>query len=341
MTTADGRPLTTDKGGASHAAVCGRRSAVAGSKVELQTNNPLIAILGPTAVGKTALAIQLAREFLGEIVSADSRQVYRGMDIGTAKPSAEERRAVPHHLLGVVNPDEPFTLAEYQRLAYAAIADIHARGCVPFLVGGSGLYVRAVLEGLAIPRVAPNPARRAELEREDTAALYTRLQQLDPTAAARIDPRNTRRVIRALEVCEVAGKPISELQTYNAPNYRVLRIGLTMPREMLYERINARVDQMLATGLVDEVRGLLARGYAADSPSMSGLGYRQIALHVQGKAPLEEAVRLLKRDTRRFVHHQYSWFRLDDARIRWFDISMTRYEEIREVVARFLTKDEG
>ena len=181
--------------------------------------------------------------------------------------------------------------------------------------------MRAVLEGLSIPRVAPNLERRRELEREDAHALYARLQQLDPLAASKIDPRNKRRVIRALEVCEAAGKPISELQKLNAPNYRVLRIGLTMPREELYRRINARVDQMIAAGLVDEVRALIAHGYSADLPAMSGLGYRQIAAYLNGKHSLEEAVRLLKRDTRRFVHHQYSWFRLDDPRIRWFDLA--------------------
>jgi tRNA dimethylallyltransferase len=297
---------------------------------------PLIAILGPTAVGKSALALKLAQEFRGEIVSADSRQVYRGMDIGTAKPTAAEQQVVPHHLIDLVHPNEPFTLAEYQPLAYAAIAHIHARGNVPLLVGGTGLYVRAVLEGLSIPRVAPNPEQRAELEREDALVLYARLQQRDPLAASKIDPRNKRRVIRALEVCAAAGRPISELQKHNAPNYRVLRIGLTMPRDKIYERINARVDQMIAAGLIEEVRALLVRGYAADLPAMSGLGYRQIAAYLTGKCMREEAIALLKRDTRRFVHHQYSWFRLDDVRIRWFDLSAADYEEIRKSVVAFL-----
>lgn len=297
---------------------------------------PLIAIVGPTGVGKSALAIKLAEEFHGEIVSADSRQVYHGMDIGTAKPSLDERRRVQHHLLDIVNPDEPFTLAQYQQLAYATLAGIHARGHVPFLVGGSGLYVRAVLEGLSIPRVAPNPTRRKQLESQDSATLYAHLLQLDPIAAAKIDPRNKRRIIRAIEVCEATGKPTSELQTRASPNYRVLRIGLTMPREELYRRINARVDQMIAAGLIDEVRALLAHGYALDSPALSGLGYHQIARYVTGEIPLEEAVRLLKRDTRRFVHHQYSWFRLDDPRIQWFDVSATPYADIRAVVERFL-----
>jgi len=305
--------------------------------VKPMSENSLIAILGPTAVGKTVLSLQLAEEFRGEIVSADSRQVYRGMDIGTAKPTADEQRRVRHHLLDVVNPDESFTLSEYQRAAYAAIAEIQARGRVPFLVGGSGLYVRAVLEGLTIPRVAPDHARRAELQREEATALYARLQQLDLVAAAKIDPRNKRRVIRAIEVCETTGRPISAQQKRAEPNYRVLRIGLTLPREELYRRINARVDQMIAAGLVDEVRGLIARGYSTDVPAMSGLGYRQIALHLRGSISLEEAVRMLKRDTRRFVHHQYSWFHPGDTRIRWFDLSSAQYAEVRDAVAVFLS----
>ncbi|MEW5717381.1 MAG: tRNA (adenosine(37)-N6)-dimethylallyltransferase MiaA [Chloroflexota bacterium] len=301
------------------------------------STKPLIAIVGPTAVGKSALGLRLAQEFRGEIISADSRQVYRGMDIGTAKPSAAEQRLAPHHLIDLVNPNEPFTLAEYQRLAYAAIAHIHARGNVPFLVGGTGLYVRAVLEGLTIPRVAPNVERRAELEREDALILYARLQQQDPLAASKIDPRNKRRVIRALEVCEAAGRPISELQKLNAPNYRVLRIGLTMPRDKIYERINARVDQMIADGLIEEVRALLAHGYSADLPAMSGLGYRQIAAYLNGKCAREEAIHVLKRDTRRFVHHQYCWFRLDDPRIQWYNLAEPCDIEIHALVTRFLT----
>lgn len=301
-------------------------------------HQPLIAILGPTAVGKSALAIQLAQEFSGEIVSADSRTIYRGMDIGTAKPTRDEQRSVPHHLIDVVEPDETFTLADYQQRAYATIDAIHARGKIPLLVGGAGLYVRAVLEGLSIPRVEPNPARRAELEREDAAMLYARLQELDPRAANRIDPRNKRRVIRALEVCESAGKPISELQTRVAPNYRTLRIGLTMPRAQLYDRINTRVDAMIANGLIDEVRGLIARGYSIALPSMSGLGYRQIVAYLNGATSMDEAVRVLKRDTRRFVHHQYTWFRLDDPRIRWFDVSTDASEQIRATAREFLDK---
>lgn len=296
----------------------------------------LIAILGPTAVGKTALSLELAEEFHGEIVSADSRQVFRGMDIGTAKPTPAEQRRVPHHLIDLVNPGEPFTLSQFQSLAYATIDDIHRRGKLPFLVGGSGLYVRAVLEGLEIPRVPPNPALRAELDSQPTEFLYARLQEMDPSAAEQIGAGNKRRLIRALEVCQAAGKPISALQTRRPPGYDLLRIGLTLPRDKLYERINARVDAMVAAGLEDEVRALLAQGYPLDTPAMSGLGYRQIALAVKGKLTLDQAVELLKRDTRRFVHHQYSWFSPRDPRIRWFDLSTATHREIREVVVGFL-----
>ena len=260
------------------------------------------------------------------------------MDIGTAKPSVEEQRVAPHHLIDLVNPDEPFTLAEYQSLAYSTIAGIHRRENIPFLVGGTGLYVRAVLEGLSIPRVKPNLGRRVELERIDAALLYARLQELDPIAATRIDPKNKRRIIRAIEVSESAGAPISELQKLDAPNYRFLRIGLTMPRDQLYERINVRVDQMMANGLIAEVQGLIDRGYSADLSSMSGLGYRQIAVYLSGKTSRDEAIRILKRDTRRFVHHQYSWFRLNDPRIQWFDVNATSYENIRDSVVRFLNR---
>ncbi len=299
-------------------------------------DKPLIAIVGPTAVGKSALALKLAQEFRGEIVSADSRQLYRGMDIGTAKPTREERARVPHHGLDVVNPGDAFSLADYQARAYAAIDAIHARGNIPFLVGGSGLYVRAVLDGLTIPRVAPDAARRAELEAEDAAMLYARLQERDARAAEKIDARNKRRVIRALEVIETTGAAMSEQQKQLPPDYRILRIGLTLPRAELYVRINARVDAMLAAGLVDEVRALIAQGFDLATPAMSGLGYRQIALFVKGQIDLEEAVRLLKRDTRRFVHHQYSWFRLADARIVWFDVSTNPHAEICGCVEDFL-----
>jgi tRNA dimethylallyltransferase len=300
---------------------------------------PLILIVGPTAAGKTALSIQLAEHFGGEIVSADSRQIYRGMDIGTAKASPEEQARVPHHLLDVASPDEWYTVAQYQDAALRAIAGIHARGRVPFLVGGSGLYVRAVADGLQIPRVPPAPELRAELEREakrSPEGLYGRLRRLDPDAAACIDPRNVRRVIRALEVCLLTGKPISAQQGRQPSSFRSLWIGLTLPRPELYGRIDARVDNMISRGLVEEVRHLAAQDYSWDAPAMTGVGYRQIGAYLRGELTIEESVQEIKRATRRFVRQQYNWFRLDDPRIHWFDSRESMEEQAATLVGAFL-----
>jgi tRNA dimethylallyltransferase len=277
----------------------------------------LIVIVGPTAAGKTALAIELAQRFEGEIVSADSRQIYRGMDIGTAKPTQEEQSLARHHLIDIVAPDESYTLAQFQTDAYAAIDDILARGKLPLLVGGTGLYVRAVVEGLRIPHVAPNEELRAQLAAQDRSALYDRLRDLDPDAAARIDPRNVRRTIRALEVCLTTGKRFSELGHASPPPYRITRIGLTMNRPELYARIDARVDRMMEQGLVVEVKALVRQGYSWNLPSMSGLGYREMGAYLRGEVSLDEAVMNIKRNTRDFVRRQYAWFRLKDERIRW------------------------
>lgn len=302
-------------------------------------DKPLILIVGPTAAGKTALSLALAERFGGEIVSADSRQIYRGMDIGTAKATREEQSRVPHHMLDIASPDEWYTVAQFQDAAMQAIAAIHARGRLPFLVGGSGLYVRAVAEGLQIPRVPPSPELRAELEAQAEAhpeALSERLRALDPDAAARIDPRNVRRVVRALEVCLLAGRPISEQQTRHRPALRMLWIGLTLPRPELYRRIDQRVDSMVESGLVDEVRTLAARGYAWDAPAMTGVGYRQIGTYLRGEASLEEAVREIKRATRRFVRQQYNWFRLDDPRIHWLQSDEEAVDSAAVFVEQFL-----
>ena len=310
------------------------------SESDQRQRSPLIVIVGPTAVGKTSLALRLGQTLDAEVVSADSRQVYRGMDIGTAKPTLEERRLVPHHLIDVVDPDEPFGLAQYQTMAYAAIDDVLARGRLPLLVGGSGQYVRAVVEGWGIPRVPPDQELRDELYRQAEAqgseALHARLSALDPVAAERIDPRNVRRVVRALEVCLCTGERISDLQRRRPPPYRILQIGLTMPRPSLYRRIDERVDRMLAAGLVAEVQSLVARGYDYELPSMSGLGYRQIGAYLRGEISLDEAVHLIKRETRRFVRQQYNWFRLDDERIRWFDVEVIPPGEIEAVVREFV-----
>jgi tRNA dimethylallyltransferase len=245
------------------------------------------------------------------------------MDIGTAKATPAERAAAPHHLLDVVAPDQILTLAEYQQMAYATIDAILARGRVPFLVGGTGQYIHAVIEGWSIPAVAPQPEVRAGLEAkaqaEGAEALHAWLARLDPIAAARIDYRNVRRVIRGLEVCLTTGRPITDLQQKNPPPYRILQIGVTRPRPDLYARIDARVDRMIEMGLVAEVRGLADAGYDWNLPAMTGLGYRQIGQYLRGEATLDEAVALIKKGTRRFVQQQYNWFGPADPAIHWVD----------------------
>ena len=301
---------------------------------------PLIAVVGPTAVGKTEIALRLCQALGGEVVSADSRQIYREMDIGTAKPTPAQRAAVVHHLIDIAAPDQTLGLAEYQALAYAAIEDLWARGRRPFLVGGTGQWVRAVLEGWCVPRVAPDPELRASLEAEarrlGAERLHAWLAAVDPQAAARIDYRNVRRVIRALEVYIKTGQPISQQQRAQPVAYRILQIGLTMPRPLLYQRIDARLEHMLAEGLVDEVRRLLAKGYGLQLPAMSGLGYRQIGQYLTGEIELDEAIRRIQRETRRFVRQQYNWFRLEDPAIHWFDLSCTPYQAIEALVRAHL-----
>ncbi|MBI2853767.1 MAG: tRNA (adenosine(37)-N6)-dimethylallyltransferase MiaA [Chloroflexi bacterium] len=285
---------------------------------------PLVAIVGPTAVGKTDLGIRLALSIGGEIVNADSRQVYRYMDVGTAKPSAEQRSKVTHYLLDIVSPDEPFSLALYQELAFRAIDDITARGKVPVVVGGTGLYVWALLEKWSVPRVAPDRDYRKSMEelaaREGSAHLYRQLVEVDPTAAERIDPRNTRRIIRALEVCRGTKRSVSALQAKRPLPHNCIIIGLTMPRERLYKRIDERVDRMIREGLIDEVKGLVQRGYGFDLPPMSGIGYKEIALYLESRLDLESATQRIKYRTHHLARRQYAWFRLDDPRIHWLNL---------------------
>jgi tRNA dimethylallyltransferase len=302
--------------------------------------NLLIAIVGPTATGKSSLALELCQVLNGEIISADSRQVYRYMDIGTAKPTKEEQAAVPHHLIDVVNPDEDFSLAMYQSSALEAVQGIQRRGKTAFLVGGSGLYVWALLEGWRIPPVPPDPALRRELEAkarvEGGEVLYEKLKEIDPAAAERIDPRNVRRVIRALEV-GLQGTPFSQLQVKH-PFVDSTIIGLTTDRADLYRRIDDRVDVMIKKGLVAEVESLATRGYGFDLPPMSGLGYREIGLYLQGKTDLPTAIQQIKFDTHSFARHQYNWFRLKDKRINWFEAEKGTTKAVYRFVQRFVVK---
>ena len=302
--------------------------------------NKLIAIIGPTGIGKTKLAIQLALLYNGEIVNADSRQIYRFMDIGTAKPTGEELALIPHHLVDIIEPDNEFSLAEYQRFADDAIQDIQRRGKIPFLVGGSGLYVWAVLEGWVIPKVAPDVIFSQGLEKRaesgQGADLYRELKEIDPAAAEKIDPHNIRRVIRALEVNKVSDSTFSRLQKKQTPPFRTLIIGLTAERKELYRRADERVDNMLKQGFVDEVDTLLKKGYNLGLPAMSSIGYREIGQYLNGGLTLEEAVYKIKTGTHRFIRHQYAWFRLKDERIKWFDAEKANKSEIESTVDDFI-----
>lgn len=300
-------------------------------------SGPLLVIVGPTAVGKTSLSLSLARGFRGEIVSGDSMQVYRYMDIGTAKVTEEERRKVPHHLIDVVDPDYPFSVEEYQRLAGEAIEDIHRRGRLPVLVGGTGLYIQAVTHGYHLPGVESNPGFRKELHRfadeKGNEKLWEKLKEVDPATAARLHPNDRRRIIRALEVYEATGVPFSKLQRKSPPRYDMLWIGLNMPRHLLYERINRRVDLMMEQGLADEVETLRRMGYHRDLTSMQALGYKEIMMYLDGEISLEEAVEAIKKGTRKYAKRQLSWFRRLPE-IQWFDVSEPESDqEIWELVA--------
>lgn len=290
---------------------------------------PLVVVSGPTAVGKTSLGIDLALRFDGEVVNADSRYLYRGMDIGVAKPTVEERRDVPHHLIDIREPADDMSLATYQDLAYAAIADIHTRSKLPLLVGGTPLYVNAVVEGWRMPRVPPHPEIRRLLEREvdelGLAAVAERLRDVDPVAFER-SAQNARRVIRALEVFEVTGVPMSEQEGKGPRPFRTLELGLTMSRDRLRTAIDNRVDDQIARGLVDEVRGLLDSGIAPDAPAMSSLGYRQLLPLFSGGSSLAECVAQIKADTWRYVRHQETWLRRN-PRLITLDVERSDWRE--------------
>ena len=279
--------------------------------------NPLIVILGPTASGKSSLSIALAQRFHGEIVSADSRQVYRGLDIGTAKVTPEERALVPHHLLDIADPREVYTAAQFQCDAIVAINDILTRGLQPFLVGGSPHYIQAVVDHLDIPQVPPQPELRAQLETRPLPELLALLEELDPQSATTIDRHNPRRVLRALEVCITSGKPFSEQRGIAAPLYRCLLLGIHWPRQVLYSRIDARVDERMQQGMVQEVQGLLERGVTHERLEALGLEYRFVSRWLRGEFASEaQMVERLKYAIHDFTRRQLTWFRKDE-RIVW------------------------
>ncbi len=288
----------------------------------MSSKPPLVVLLGPTAVGKTETALQLAERLDGEIISADSRLFYRGLDIGTAKPSLEERQRVPHHLIDVTTPDQPWSLALFQREARQVIAGVHQRGRLPFLVGGTGQYLRAVTEAWEVPPAQPDTRLRAALEawakEIGPQGLHARLATIDPQAAEAIDARNLRRTVRALEVIFQTGRCFSDQRSRGSSPYNLLQIGLIRPRPELYARVDARIAAMLASGLVDEVKELLAQGYSPDLPALSAIGYREIISYIKGEISLGEAEALIKRNTRIYIRRQANWFKATDPEIHWF-----------------------
>ena len=296
---------------------------------------PLLVICGATASGKTALAIELAHAFDGEIVNADSRQIYRGMDVGTAKPTAVERAAAPHHLLDIAAPDEDFSLGLYVKLAHDAITEVQARGKLPLLVGGTGLYVRAVSTGFDVPEVPPDRDLRRQLEivaaESGSEALVERLKVLDPVSAARIDPQNVRRVIRAIEVSMALGEPFSARQHHASP-YDALTIILDAEKPLLFERADKRLESMVRDGFVSEVSRLLEAGYRAELPSMSALGYRELGRYVRGEWTLEQALDATRIGTRSFIKRQITWFKTDAVACRLDIARGTAIEDARRLV---------
>lgn len=304
---------------------------------------PLVVIIGPTAVGKTEVSLQLAERLNGEIVSGDSRLFYRGMDIGTAKPSLQEQQRVPHHLIDVADPDETWSLAVFQEAAQKVIADINKRGKLPFLVGGTGQYIRAMLEGWAPPELAPDPKIRRVLEKWANESggdeLHRRLGYLDPQAADRIDPHNVRRTVRALEVIFRTGRRFSSQTRKQESLCNNLVLGITRPRPELYKRIDERIEAMLAAGLVEEVQALLQKGYPPDLPTFSAIGYREIIAHLRGEISLEETVMLIKRATRQFVRRQANWFKPTDPTIHWFNADEQLAANMEVCIREFLSTE--
>ena len=284
---------------------------------------PLLVLTGPTAVGKSVLALELADHLQAEIVSADSRTVYIGMDIATAKPSLADRQRVPHHLIDIIKPNQEFSLADFLELAQVAINDIAGRGRLPMLVGGTVQYINALVEGWRVPRVAARPELRERLEQEaaqrGSQALYDDLKTLDPAAAEHINPLNVRRIVRALEVYELTGQLFSASQgKSDVPPYRTLKLALTLDRDQLYARADQRVEAMFEQGLIEEVRTLLANGYAPALPAMSSVGYAQVIGYLNGQFSLDEAKARLKFTTHRYIRQQYSWLRRDPD-LHWLD----------------------
>jgi tRNA dimethylallyltransferase len=288
-----------------------------------QIKKPLIVILGPTGVGKTEFSLQLAETLDGEIVSADSRLFYRGMDIGTAKPSQAEMSRVRHHLIDVSNPDQNWSLALYQSAIKQTLEDIHQRGKLPILVGGTGQYIKAIVDGWDLPEQEPDDPLREILEQialeKGKEAMYEILLRMDPLTRDYVEYQNTRRVVRALEVILRTGKPFSELRQLKHVPYSIFQIGIKRDRKTLYERIDQRIELMFTDGLVEEVQQLLDQGYDRNLPAMSAIGYREVGAFIRGEISLDEAKLLMRRYTRQYVRRQANWFKESDPAIHWLD----------------------
>lgn len=315
--------------------------------LSMQFNNVkrcLIAVVGPTAVGKTEFAIQIAERFEGEIISADSRLFYKGMDIGTAKPTKKDMERVPHHLIDIAEPDETISLSEYQELATKVIGKIHSRNRIPFLVGGTGQYVKAFVEGWQIPPQPPDIRLRKELTRWGTligaSSLHQRLSVIDPDAAEIVDPQNMRRTVRALEVIFSTGKKFSVQRKKTPPPFGILMLGIKRERRELYQRIDCRVLQMISDGLLDETKTLLDQGYSPDLPAMSAIGYREMVNVLENRIPLDEAIMVIKRRTREYVRRQANWFKESDENIHWIDASDNLMKEAQILICKFLRQNE-
>lgn len=298
----------------------------------------LLVIIGPTGTGKSDLALHLALKYNGEIVSADSRQIYTGMDIGTGKEIESSKikikktknywtvNGIPIHLYDVILPDKTFSVTQYQQLAYGVINDIHARNKLPILVGGTGLYIRAVVEGLKIPKVAPDLKLRAKFESRSLASLVNELEKVDPETANSIDKSNPRRIIRALEVFHISGESFSKLKGKYTIQYDTLKIGLTSERKFLYKNVDDQVEEWFEKGFTEEVKMLLEKGYNADLTSMTSLGYRQVGMYLSGMISLDEAKQRIKWELHNYIRAQLTWFR-KEPNISWFDISTKNFEK--------------
>jgi len=304
---------------------------------------PLLLLVGPTGIGKTAISISLAKKLNGEIISADSAQIYKYMDIGTAKITKEEMKGIPHYLIDVVYPDEEFTVSDFKKNATKHIYDINNMGKLPMVVGGTGLYVNSLVYDLSFTHVPPNDKFREKYEsianKYGNQFIYEELKNIDPNSANRIHVNDRKRTIRALEIYYVTNKPMSvyykNFRKYNE-DFDVIMIGLTMKREELYSRINYRVDKMIENGLVEEVRSLLDMGYTEDLNSLQALGYKEIVSHIKGGLTLDESIDLIKRSTRKFAKRQLTWFRRDN-RIKWIDLdSFKSYDDASGYIFRYV-----